>query len=64
MCGQIPGSLSHRRVGALHRDLDADQAPLAATVLGGAIESFDWPPKKRLPANLARACWVRCGKES
>jgi len=36
----------------------------AATVWGGGIESSDWPPKKGLPANLARACWVRCGKES
>jgi len=46
MCGQVPGSLSHRRVEALHRDLDAGQARWAATVWGGGIESSDWPPKK------------------
>jgi hypothetical protein len=34
MCGQVPGSLSHRRVEALHRDLDTGQAPLGGHGLG------------------------------
>jgi hypothetical protein len=34
MCGQVPGSLSHRRVEAIHRDLDADQVPLGGHGLG------------------------------